>query len=100
MSRPLPQSDPTEAGFEQLLADAFRQSGWMIQAKPLSDEGVGLVVDKGRSRYAVAFKKASEGRKDRLIPLLAQAVLEAQAAARVERRKSIVPLAVVGAPRI
>jgi len=100
VSRPLPQSGPSEAGFEQLLADAFRQSGWKIQAKPLSDEGVDLVVDKGRSRYAVAIKKASEGRKDRLIPLLAQAVLEAQAAARVERRKSIVPLAVVGAPRI
>jgi hypothetical protein len=94
------QPDPSGAGFEQLLADAFRQNGWKIQAKPLSGEGVDLVVAKGRSRYAVALKKASEGRKDRLIPLLAQAVLEAQAAVRAEGRKSLSPLAVAGAPRI
>lgn len=100
MPRPLPQPDLAEDEFEQLLADAFRQSGWNIQAKPLSDEGVDLVVAKGKSRYAVAVKKASEGRKDRLIPLLAQAVLHAQAAVRAESQRSIVPLAVVGAPRI
>ena len=100
MNRPLLQPDLAEDEFEQHLADAFRQSGWRIQAKPLSGEGVYLVVAKGRSRYAVAFKKASEGRKDRLIPLLAQAVLEAQAAVRAEGRKSLSPLAVAGAPRI
>jgi hypothetical protein len=98
--RPLPQPDPVEGEFEQLLADAFRQSGWKIQARPLSDEGAGLVAAKGKFRYAVALKKSSEGRKDRLIPLLAQAILEAQAAVRAEGRKSIVPLAVIGAPRI
>lgn len=100
MPRPLPQPDLAEDEFEQLLADAFRQSGWKIQAKPLSDQGVDLVVAKGKSRYAVAIKKASEGRKDRLIPLLAQAVLEAQAAVRAEGRKSLSPLAVAGAPRV
>lgn len=100
MPRPLLQPDLAEDEFEQLLADAFRQSGWRIQAKPLSDHGVDLVVAKGKSRYAVALKKASEGRKDRLIPLLAQAVLEAQAAVRAAGRKSLSPLAVAGAPRI
>ena len=38
-----------------------------------------LSVVKQKHRYAIEFKTASEGRGDRLIPLLAQAILEAQA---------------------
>jgi hypothetical protein len=46
--------------------------------------------------YAVGLKVASEGRSDRLVPLLAQAVLETRREAGAKAR----PLAVVAAPRI
>jgi hypothetical protein len=99
MAHSLPKSDPGEAELERLLVDAFLQNGWRVHAKPPGNEESDLIVVKGKTRYAVVLRKASEGRKDRLIPLLAQAVLEAQAAVRGESHQQTVPLAVVVAPR-
>jgi hypothetical protein len=47
----------------------------------------------------VEVKRSSEGRRDRLIPLLSQAILEAQAVAR-RFPAPVVPLAVVGAGHV
>jgi hypothetical protein len=47
----------------------------------------------------VEIKRSSEGRRDRLVPLLSQAILQAQAAARLYS-KSAIPLAVVASPHI
>ncbi len=52
-----------------------------------------LLVRKGRHAYVVELKAASEGRSDRVIPLLSQAILQAQAYAR--GIKGVRPLAVV-----
>ena len=49
--------------------------------------------------YAVEIKRASEGRPDRLVPLISQAILQAQAVVR-EFGRPASPLAVVYAPRI
>lgn len=57
------------------------------------------MVESGEKRFAIEVKWSSEGRKDRLIPLLAQAILEARASAR-QPAEELVPVAVVGAPRI
>jgi hypothetical protein len=40
---------------------------------------VDLVVEYGDKKYLIECKRSSEGRRDRLVPLLSQAVLEAQA---------------------
>jgi hypothetical protein len=47
----------------------------------------------------VAIKRSSEGRRDRVIPLLSQAILEAQACAR-QFAETVVPIAVVAAEHL
>ena len=49
--------------------------------------------------YTVVCKISSEGRRDRLVALLSQAILEAKAGASVSPEKSA-PLAVIAAPSI
>jgi hypothetical protein len=94
------QSNSREAVFERLLADAFRKAAWRVTVQHRDhDQMFDLSVANQKHRYAIEFKAASEGRGDRLIPLLAQAILEAQAKAR-SLNKSMSPLAMVGAPRI
>jgi hypothetical protein len=58
-----------------------------------------LVVTAGDKKYIVEVKTASEGRRDRLIPLLAQAILQAQALAR-RFPEPVAPLAVVAARHV
>jgi len=89
-----------EAELEMLLADAFRRAGWKMTIRQLvHDQIADLAVANRKHRYAVEFKAASEGRGDRLIPLLAQAILEVRAKTCL-LDKAVKPLAVVGAPRI
>lgn len=93
-------SRPEEAEFESLIANLFRRAGWKVVQKPAGrDLGADLVVDSGERRYVVELKRSSEGRRDRLIPLLSQAILQAEA---VKRRlsESAVSVAIVAAPRI
>jgi hypothetical protein len=94
-------NDGEPAGRERqalsLLAAAFEQAGWRVQREPRPGAfRPDLVARRGRIVYAVGLKVASEGRSDRLVPLLAQAVLESRREAGVKAR----PLAVVAAPRI
>jgi hypothetical protein len=58
-----------------------------------------MVLKHGPQQYAAKLKSAPEGRRDRLIPLLAQAILQAQAGAR-RLGGGTIPLAVVAAPRV
>lgn len=78
-----------------LLARILRDAGWAVEA-PRADQEADLFVRGQEAAYAVQLKVGSEGRVDRLVPLLAQAVLEATHAAQGRVR----PLAVVAAPRI
>lgn len=77
------------------LADLFSENGWAVEREP---QGAGslrpdMLIRKGRNVYVVEVKAASEGRSDRVIPLLSQAILQAQAYARVVN--GVRPLAVV-----
>jgi hypothetical protein len=86
--------------FEQLLAEAFRRVGWDVVREPAGrNREIDLLVRHGALHYVVELKSASEGRRDRLIPLLAQAILQAQAAAH-RLGPDAVPMAVVASPRI
>lgn len=80
---------------ESRLAALFEGSGWHVRRHP-NDPGPHLVVRRKGIEYAVEIKSAPEGRSDRLVPLFAQAVLQAAHAAR----QKAMPLAVVAAPSI
>ncbi|MFN8096158.1 MAG: RpiR family transcriptional regulator [Vicinamibacteria bacterium] len=73
----------------------FEAEGWRVR-EGHGDDGAHLIVRKRGVQYAVETKSAPEGRADRLVPLVAQAVLQA---AQLACRSSA-PLAVVAAPRI
>jgi hypothetical protein len=60
-----------------------------------------LVVRRGDRQYVIEIKSSAEARRDRLVPLLAQAILEAKAAAsRDDLSSSARPMAIVGAPNL
>jgi hypothetical protein len=81
--------------FRRILANLFRKGGWRI-LRPAAED---LLIQAGRHKYAVEVKAASEGRRDRLIPLLSQAILEAQASAR-RLPSPVAPLAIVASKRV
>src|SRR5215208_6689 len=95
-----PGEQSQEDGWEALsdVADLFRQAGWSVeeQAPEDSDRGADLRVRQGPAAYSIELKASSEGRADRLVPLWAQAYLQAKRAAP----KGWQPLAIVAAPSI
>jgi hypothetical protein len=89
-----------ESRFVDRLKDAFQRSGWRVDANlRAADRQADMAVSKHSHRYLIELKAASEGRRDRLVPLLAQAILEAQAIAKASSKPAM-PLAIVAAPRI
>ena len=88
------------AEFERLLADALRRGGWRIIREPSpGDVHPDLVFARGDQVFIAELKRSSEGRRDRLIPLISQAILQAQASAK-NRPGRVVPVAIVAAPRV
>jgi len=97
-----PNSPGAHSGreFEDLVANLFRQHGWRVKKEPKpADKDADIVVARGNQRYIIECKVASEGRPDRLVPLLSQAILQARAYAQAFPEPAA-PLAVVGAPAI
>ena len=90
---------PQEKEFEALLLDTFRRAGWSIHEKPpLGGQGDVVLESRGK-KYVIEVKRSAEGRRDRLVPLLSQAILQAQAAAR-HYSNSVIAVAVVASPHI
>lgn len=88
------------AEFAQLLADALRRGGWRIIREPrLGDVQPDLVFARGDRVFIAELKRSSEGRRDRLIPLISQAILQAQGLAKNYPGR-VVPVAIVAAPRV
>jgi hypothetical protein len=97
-----PNSAPPrgERDYLDLLADLLRQHGWRVKREPsFADKRADLAIARGKEYYIVELKAASEGRPDRLVPLLSQAILQARAFAQASP-KPAAPLAVVAAPAI
>jgi hypothetical protein len=94
-------ADNNEAQLEHLVADAFREQGWRVSAEPRGSEDArpDFVASAPGKKLIIEFKRASEGRKDRVIPILSQAALDA-----IYRSRRIpghpIPVAIVGANRI
>ena len=83
-------SNPSDANgrakrAQSLVHQLFVDAGWAVDSgRRFGDLQPELVARRGDAAYAVEIKAAAEGRSDRLVPLLAQAVLQAQ---RVAGRK-------------
>ncbi len=87
--------------YEQMVADAFRDAGFVVHPeKAARDHGIDFIAKRrGQAPLAVEIKAAPEGRPDRLIPLLAQAILQVRShSGRGAAQPGVV--AVVGAPRV
>ena len=84
------------ADAQTLVADLFEANGWQVEVDHSADyksKNPDLVIRKGSQCFVVEIKALSEGRADRVLPMLSQAILQAQAhALAVDNAK---PLAVV-----
>jgi hypothetical protein len=68
---------------ENFVAELFEKNGWKVQHEPIAGPyHADLLVKKGRQAYVVEIKAISEGRRDRVVPLLSQAILQSQGHAR------------------
>lgn len=91
---PLPSAKPRFQQAESLVAQLFESNGWEVQHAPkIGPNEVDLIVSRGPQVFVVEIKASSEGRSDRVIPLLSQAILQARSHARKVRKA--LPLAVV-----
>jgi hypothetical protein len=89
-----------EAQLGRIVASLFREEGWKVVEEPREKNVAPDFLVSGHGKKFVAeLKRASEGRKDRVIPLLSQAALEAVHDSRVMPGHPV-PLAIVGANRI
>ncbi len=86
--------------FVNLLAKALQKAGWHVEQLPVSaDRGADIVARQGKDVLVFQLKASSESRKDRAIPLISQAILEAQmAAAHVSERA--IPVAVLASAHV
>jgi len=94
------QSVDNEAQFGRIVANLFRENGWKVLEEPRQKNvAPDFLVSGHGKKLVVELKRASEGRKDRVIPLLSQAALEAAHYSRVIPGHPV-PVAIVGANRI
>ena len=79
MASPYPKpADNNEAQLGRFVIAAFREHGWKVSEESSSGDLRSDVLVSGHGKKLVLeIKRASEGRKDRVIPLLAQAALDA-----------------------
>jgi hypothetical protein len=89
-----------EREYLAMLADLFRRNGWRVKVEPsFGHRQADLLVSRDSFRYVVELKVSSEGRRDRLAPLLSQAILQARAVAQASP-EPVSPLAIIAAPVI
>ena len=70
--------DDNKAQLGQLVADVFRENGWKVLHQPREQNSApDLIASRPGKKLIIEIKRASEGRRDRVIPLLSQAALEA-----------------------
>jgi len=95
-----PHQENQAEQFENLLAKALQKAGWQVKRSSRSAEGeADIVARHGNRIYVFELKATSESRKDRAIPLISQAILEAQrAAAHVSPRA--IPVAVLASASV
>ena len=82
------------------VADLFRENGWKVLHQPREQNSApDLIASRPGKKLIIEIKRASEGRRDRVIALLSQAALEAAYYSRNFAGNPI-PVAIVGANHI
>jgi hypothetical protein len=96
---PNPPPD-NEGQLRLLLEQLLRDNGWKVLKEP-GEQNVrpDLIAERSGKRLLFEIKRASEGRRDRVIPLLSQAALEAAHYSR-NLAGHAVPVAIVGSNHI
>lgn len=96
-----PNPPPDNAGQIRLLVEELlRDNGWKVLKEPRERNLRPDLIAEGRGeRLILEIKRASEGRRDRVIPLLSQAALEAAHYSR-NLAGNPIPVAVVGSNHI
>src|SRR5258708_9801483 len=90
----------SEAQLGLLVADLFRENGWKVLDQPHEGNlAPDLLASRPGKRLIIEIKRASEGRRDRVIPLLSQAALEAAYYSR-NLAGNPIPVAIVGSNHI
>ena len=85
--------------YERLVADILRRAGLHVKGPSRSGEpGIDIRAHLGKKNYIFEIKSSSESRKDRAIPLIAQAILEVQSAAA--KIPGVIPVAVLAGDRM
>src|SRR5579859_3779610 len=94
----MPKLSKPERAYENQLVDLFRDSGWEVRREPQAAGEADFVVKNGNLEYVIELKRAPESRRDRVVPLLAEAVLQAQAYAK--KLPHAHALAVIASPEL
>lgn len=87
---------------KRAVVEAFRRSGWHVVSEPdIPGARPDLLARRGNQQYVIELKSSAEARRDRLVPILAQAILQAKAAAsKAHLSPRPEPLAVIGAANL
>lgn len=96
MPAPLSPGKPG-ASAQQHVADFFRSNHWSVELPSDGSLGAGLIIQRDKHRFIVEVKALSEGRPDRVLPMLSMAILQARAAA--EQSGNALPLAIIFVPQ-
>ena len=77
------------------VGEILRAGGWKVLKEPREQDAQPVLIAERRGeRFIIEIKRASEGRRDRVVPLLSQAALEAAYYSRKIASNSI-PVAIV-----
>ena len=94
----MPKVSKPERAYENQLVDLFQDSGWEVRREPQVPGEADLVVKNGNLEYVIELKRAPESRRDRVVPLLAEAILQAQAyAQKIPQSRG---LAIIASPHL
>jgi hypothetical protein len=96
----MPSQQQNRAVELDLLTKTLQKAGWHVKQSPRSaDDDADIVARHAKSIYVFRLKALSESRKDRAIPLISQAILEAKRAADQLSERAI-PVAVLASNHV
>lgn len=89
----MPKQPQAKERYREQFAEFLRDAGWRVESYPEAPPEVDFLINKDGLAYLVELKRSSESRRDRLVPLLSEAILQAKAHSRQLQQAH--PLAVV-----
>src|SRR5580693_455698 len=98
MAMTMPKLPKAEQEYERQLVRMLQDSSWEVFRKPSFFGDADVLAQRGNLKYAIELKRAPESRRDRVVPLLAEAILQAQAyAQKIPQARG---LAIIASPHL